>query len=432
MAVEPVTVPDHATARSAAAFRRTAALVPRTIVGNSRFPVPIFLTGGDGCRVTDADGRRYIDLTMGLGANILGHRAPAVMDALAQQMQLGIHYGVPALGEDDLAELVLAAGAGAEQVVFHASGTEAVMAALRGARGHTGRPLVGIFEGGRHGWYDDTLYDLGPGVEPKSRMTGVVGHGDRTLVLPFMDAAAFDAIERAAGELAVVLVEPVQTTAPNPAPAMFLRQLRECCDQAGVLLAFDEVVTGFRVGPGGGAVRYGVQPDLVTYGKLIGGGLPVGAVAGRADVMASFAPSGGCRTGGTFSAHPLTVAAGRAVLEELRDTSAHDDLEAQSSRFVRLVNGLMSDAGVSAHMVHAGSMLYLYWQNDPVTSGGDVDRSSDEAGRALSRHLLRHGVLAPAAHVWFLSTAHTASDVDEVVEAIGRALIDMRADGLVG
>ena len=420
--------------RSDELFRRAQDVLPggvnspvrafKSVGGN-----PFFVASGAGARVTDVDGQSYIDYVCSWGPLILGHAPPAVLAAIRDAAGRGWSYGAPCEAEVELAELVRARMPSVEMVRCVNSGTEATMAALRLARAATGRDLVLKFDGCYHGHADAFLVKAGSGVAtlglPDS--PGVpAGLAQLTLTAAFNDAAGVEAIfARRGNEIAAVIVEPYVGNAGfiPPVPG-FHETLRAQCDQYGALLIFDEVMTGFRVAAGGAQERLGVRPDLTTLGKIIGGGMPVGAYGGRADLMRQIAPSGPVYQAGTLSGNPVAMAAGLATL---KGTAAPGFYEALESRTARLVSGIESAArrrGVPITAGHAGSMWGVYLTAGPVRNFDDAKRADTALFARWHRAALAAGVfLAPSAfEAGFVSSAHTQEDIDVTVEKLDAAL----------
>jgi glutamate-1-semialdehyde 2,1-aminomutase len=419
---------------SADLFQRALAVLPGGVnspvrafraVGGS----PFFVAGAAGARLTDADGRTYIDYVCSWGPLILGHAHPAVLTALREAAARGWTYGTPCAAEVELAELVCARMPSIEMVRFVNSGTEATMAALRLARAATGRDLVLKFEGCYHGHADSFLVKAGSGVAtlglPDS--PGVPrALAELTLTAPFNDGPAVEAAFARHGDaLAAVIVEPYVGNAGfiPPLPG-FHEALRSLCDRHGALLIFDEVMTGFRVAPGGAQERLGVRPDLTTLGKIIGGGLPVGAYGGRADLMRRIAPAGPVYQAGTLSGNPLAMAAGLATLRGTTTPGFYQTLE---QRTAALVDGIAAAArrrGVPVTAGHAGSMWGVYLTAGPVRNYADARRVDTALFARWHRAALAGGVfLAPSAfEAGFVSSAHTQEDIDVTIARLDTAL----------
>ncbi len=431
-------------AKSHELYRRSHEVLAQQVVGTVLLPVPFYVQSAKGCRIVDVDGNEYIDVTMGFGPHVLGHAPEVVLDALRAQLRNGVHYGLAHPKQEELARLVTEASPCAETVAFHNSGTEATIAAIRGARAVTGRNKIGVFDGSYHGSHDLVLTVTDP-ESPRSHPR-VLPRGagippavfDQIVYLPFRDEAAYRRIRERASELAAVLLEPIETTNPRLDVGGFLAGLREVCTETGVLMILDEVVTGFRLAYGGAQEYFGVVPDLACYGKAMGGGMPIGAVGGRRDLMETFAfvvdPEATpprCLTGGTFSGNPMSMVAGAAVVRHLRDhPEIYRHFEEQGTRLATEVNEFCRAEGFVAQMLHAHSMFYLRFQRGEIASARDIDESRYELEKTYYMYLLRNGVVVPGVHISFLSAAHTADDVSVIIEAMKQSFRDMRADGL--
>jgi glutamate-1-semialdehyde 2,1-aminomutase len=379
---------------------------------------PVFFRRGEGAYLEDVDGNRYLDWVMSWGPLIFGHADPDTVEAVVEAAHQGMTFGAPTEREVELAEEIAAAVPSIEQVRLVSSGTEAAMSAVRLARGATRRDRIMRFSGCYHGHVDALLAEAGSGIAtlgiPASPgvPTGVTAD---TIVCPYnnVDAAAA-AVERYGEGLACILVEPVAgnmgVVPPEPG---FLEALRSLCDASGALLVFDEVITGFRVARGGAQERFGVRPDLTILGKIVGGGLPLAAFGGPAELMQRLAPTGDVYQAGTLSGNPLATAAGVSVLRRLSEDTVYEQLERTAAR---LEDGLRSFARVQ----RVGSMLTLFMRSDPVRNFEDASASDTERYGALFRHLLEQGIyLAPSQfEAVFVSTAHTDEDVDRMVEAV--------------
>ena len=392
---------------------------------------PFFVARAEGARLWDVDGNEYLDYVLSWGPLILGHAHPAVVRAVAEAAALGTSYGAPTVAEVELAELVRELMPSMEMLRFVNSGTEATMSAVRVARGYTGRDLLLKFDGCYHGHGDSFLVKAGSGVAtlglPNS--PGVPeGLSRLTLTATFNDLDEVAQIFRKYGDqIAGVIVEPVVGNAGFIAPEPdFLAGLRRLSEEAGALLIFDEVMTGFRVGLGGAQERFGVVPDLTTLGKVIGGGLPVGAYGGRRDVMERVAPLGPIYQAGTLSGNPLAMAAGLTQLRILRAENPYPMLEKRTHRLLEGLLGAARDAGVPATGGSAGSMWGIFFTPGPVRNFSEAQRSDVPFFRRFYHGCLDRGIFfAPSAfEAGFLSTAHTESDVDETVARASEALQD--------
>ncbi|MCU0304264.1 MAG: glutamate-1-semialdehyde 2,1-aminomutase [Thermoanaerobaculales bacterium] len=393
---------------------------------------PLFYDHAAGCRFTDADGREFVDYVGSWGPLILGHAHPAVVEAVTAAAAAGTSFGAPCARELELAELVISAVPFLEMVRFVSSGTEAVMSAVRLARGVTGRDAIVKFTGCYHGHADYLLVAAGSGLAtfgtPSS--AGVpASSAAHTLVLPLADEAAFRKLmaERG-GEVAAVVIEGVPANnGLLPQTPAFVAALRDECDRHGAMLILDEVITGFRLGPDGAAGLYGVVPDLATYGKVIGGGLPVGAYGGRREHMERLAPLGPVYQAGTLSGNPVAMAAGAAALRELLadDGRAWRRLDELGERLERGLREVFVRRGVPWSVVRRGSILWLALQEGPPPVAAEgID--PEAAGRYARLHaaLLERGIyLAPSAYeVMFVSTAHDEAAIDQTVAAFSDAI----------
>ena len=389
---------------------------------------PYFVSRSDGPYVWDADGRRYIDYVQSYGPGILGHAHPAVLEAISVAASRGTSYGAPTEAEVVMAEMVVDSVAGLESVRFVSSGTEATMSAVRLARGATGRPGIVKFAGCYHGHGDALLAAGGSGVANQG-LTGcdgvTVGAVADTIVAPYNVVPELD------DTIAAVIVEPVAANMGLVAPASgFLEGLRAACDASGALLVFDEVITGFRLARGGATGWFGVTPDLWCFGKVIGGGLPVGAFGGRWDVMEYLAPLGGVYQGGTLSGNPLVMAAGRATLE-LLDDGAFDRLTAKSARLADGLASAFSGAGLDAVLPRVGSLLGCFFGDVAPTDFDEAKALADNGVYPKVFHaLLERGVaLAPGAYeALFPSLAHTEVVIDETIFIAAEAAVMVAAE----
>jgi glutamate-1-semialdehyde 2,1-aminomutase len=394
----------------------------RAVGGNPRV-----LRSGRGAYVVDADGREYVDWAMSYGPLILGHAHPAVVAAVTEAARRGTTFGAPTEAEVLLAEAICERVPGVERVRLTSSGTEATMSALRLARAFTGRDDVIKFAGGYHGHADAFLVEAGSGV----LSTGIAGSAGvpedtvrHTVVVPYNDLAAVEEALRQR-RAAAVFVEPVAgnmgVVAPLPG---FLPGLRALCDRYGALLVFDEVITGFRVARGGAQERYGVRPDLTTMGKIVGGGMPVGAFGGWADVMSLLAPEGTVFQAGTLSGNPLAMAAGLATLGELDRPGTYEGLERTAAALAQGLEEAAREAGVPLHVGRVGSMLTPFFRTGPVVDLDDV-RASDTAAYARFYHAMAdRGVLLPPSpfECLFVSTAHGDEELERTLAAARPAM----------
>jgi glutamate-1-semialdehyde 2,1-aminomutase len=420
--------------RSEAAYARAKHAIP----GGVNSPVrafrsvggtPVFIRSAAGCTLTDVDGNEYVDYVMSWGPLILGHAHPAVVEAVRAAALRGTSYGAPTEAETALAELVIEMVPSIERVRFCSSGTEATMSALRLARAFTGRAKLVKFAGCYHGHGDAFLISAGSGaltngVPDSPGITAGVS-GD-TIVVDYNDLDALRVAFAAHGdEIAAVIVEPYVGNMGLVLPQTgFLEGLRELTERHGAVLIFDEVMTGFRVGPGGVQEREGVSPDLTTLGKIIGGGLPVGAFGGRSDIMSRLSPEGPVYQAGTLSGNPLAMAAGLATLRGLQAPGTYAHLHALGTRFTQGMSALFTRRGVPHVAANRGSMVGFFFTAGPVHNLTDA-KTSDTALYARFFHgmLDRGHYLAPSQfEAGFLSTAHREEDVDRTLAAAAEAL----------
>ena len=390
---------------------------------------PRFIRAASGATMTDVNGRTYIDYVGSWGPMILGHADPEVVEALREALARGTSYGAPTELEIEVAEEIIDAVPSIEMVRMVNSGTEATMSALRLARGFTGRDKIVKFEGCYHGHGDSLLVKAGSGVAtlglPDS--PGVPPSvAENTLTAPFNDTDALEQIFAPYGEdLAAVIIEPVVGNMGCVPPAEgFLPQLRELTKRHGALLIFDEVMTGFRLARGGAQALFNIRPDLTTLGKIIGGGLPVGAYGGRRDIMERVAPSGPVYQAGTLSGNPLAMTAGLTTLRRLRDPQVYERLERAGARLVEGLTRAARAAGVETVTNRVGSMWTTFFTGEAVTDWTSASRASRDTYGRFFHAMLGEGVyLAPSQfEAGFISTAHTDELIDRTVEAAARAL----------
>ncbi|HYB42046.1 MAG TPA: glutamate-1-semialdehyde 2,1-aminomutase [Candidatus Methylomirabilis sp.] len=390
---------------------------------------PFFVDRAEGARVVDVDGRSYIDFLGSWGPLILGHAAPAVVEALTEAVRRGTSYGAPTAQEVEMAERIQRAVPSMEMVRLVSSGTEAAMSAIRVARGATGRDVIIKFDGCYHGHADSLLVKAGSGGAtfgvPDSLGVPAALAG-LTVALPFNDLAAVSrALESRRGEVAAVLVEPVAGNmgVVPPAPG-FLQGLRDLCTRHGALLVFDEVITGFRIAAGGAQALYGVRPDLTCLGKIIGGGLPVGAYGGARDLMSRVAPLGGVYQAGTLSGNPLAVAAGLATLRALEDPGVYGRLERLGSLLAAGITEAAKAVGVPVTVNRVGSMLTTFFAEGPITDYASARRADTARYARFFHAMLDRGVfLAPSQfETAFVSLAHSEADLDAAARACRAAM----------
>lgn len=399
---------------------------------------PIVGQRSQGCRLWDVDGNEYVDLTMGLGVNLLGHNPEFVRDAIAAQLTQGIQIGPQSELAGEVASLICEL-TGVERVAFSNTGTEAVMTAIRLARAVTGRSKIAMFAGSYHGHSDGTLVKaVGEKWQSVAITPGIPAVlAQETLVLPYDKPEALEQIKLYASELAAVLVVPVQTNRPNLQPRTFLHQLRQLTTECDIPLIFDEMVTGFRIHPGGAQAWFEVQADLVTYGKIIGGGLPIGVIAGKAAYLdaidggfwqygdGSLPQAATTFFAGTFCKHPLAMAAAHAVLQHLKiaGPSLQAELNQRTTQFVQTLNEYFEADEVPLRMANFGSLF-----GPAAGDGADANEADDIAINfaLLYYHLIERGVL-PRGSGGYLSTAHTDADLEFILQAIQASVQALRS-----
>ncbi len=390
---------------------------------------PFFVTRADGATLTTADGRTLVDFVCTWGPAILGHNHPAIREAIRAALECGTSFGTPNPLEVEMAELVVASVPSIEKVRMCNSGTEATMSCVRLARGFTGRDKIVKFAGCYHGHVDSLLIKAGSGAltlgSPDS--AGIPASFAReTIVLPFNDPAALDeSFARFGPEIAGVILEPypanVGLLLPRPG---YLARLRELCTRHGAVLIFDEVMTGFRLGPGGVQAREGVRPDLTALGKIIGGGLPVGAFGGRVEIMDTLAPLGPVYQAGTLSGNPLAMAAGIAALRLLRETDPYERLDRLGRRIAAALAEAAAAKGLALQVPQVGSMFSLFFSEEPVVDYATAVASDKEPFNRVFHRALGDGVYLPpsAYETCFLSTAHEGPAIDRACEVLARAV----------
>ena len=385
---------------------------------------PLFIDHAKGARVWDADGREYIDYVGSWGPAILGHAHPGTVKAVQEAAERGLSFGAPSAAELEIAELITQLVPSIEKVRLVSSGTEATMSAIRLARGFTGRSKIIKFEGCYHGHADFLLVKAGSGALTFGNPTsaGVPAEtAAQTLVLDYNDVAGLEqTFSKLGTEIACIIVEPFAGNMNLVKPtAEFMAAMRRLCDASGALLIFDEVMTGFRVDLGGAQKLLGIRPDLTTLGKVIGGGMPVGAFGGRAEVMDQLAPLGPVYQAGTLSGNPVAVAAGLATLKAVSVSGFYTRLAATTQRLVAGLSAAANDAGVTFCADSVGGMFGLYFAAKPPASFAEVMQCDKEQFNRFFHAMQDHGItLAPSAfEAGFVSAAHTDADIDATVSA---------------
>lgn len=410
-------------------FQRAQQLIPGGVNSPARAfggvgGEPPFIERGSGAYLYDVDGNKLLDYVGSWGPHILGHRHPAVIEAIQQTLARGTSFGAPTVQESELAELVIDAVPSIEQVRMVNSGTEATMSAIRLARGFTGRDKIIKFAGCYHGHVDSLLVQAGSAAltlgTPSS--PGIpAGCTADTLSLEYNDTQQLAEVFAAQGsEIACVILEPVVGNMGVVAPSTeFLQTLRRLCDEHGALLIFDEVMTGFRVAYGGAQERFGMRPDLTTLGKIIGGGMPVGAYGGRADVMKSISPTGPVYQAGTLSGNPMAMACGIATLRTLKETDPYAELERKTKRLVAGLSKAAGNADVPHTVPHVGSMFTLFFNPEPVTNYTVSSRNDTERFARYFWGMLDRGFYLPCSQFEanFVSVCHTDEDIDATIAA---------------
>lgn len=396
----------------------------RSVDGN-----PIFMDHGEGCHLVDADGNRFIDFCCSWGPLILGHAHPNVVHQVQQTVAKGMSFGAPTRLENELADLILSNHAYIEKIRFVNSGTEAAMSAIRLARGYSGKNKIVKFEGCYHGHVDSLLVKAGSGLVTlgSSSSAGVPeSFVQETIVLPLNDRTAVEqAVEQYKGEIACIALEPIP--ANNGLLLQdkeFLQFLREICTREGILLFFDEVISGFRVGFEGAAGYYGIQPDMIAFGKIIGGGMPVGAYAASAEVMDHVAPVGPVYQAGTLSGNPVAMAAGIAQLTECLKPGFYDELEIKTQIFTREITEYAERKGYPFSMPHIASIFWIAFAEEKIQAASQIDPGSMEHFKKLHAALLDRGVyIGPSGYeVGFISEAHDDDTLNQAVEAFQESL----------
>ncbi len=387
---------------------------------------PYFVDRAEGPYVWDVEGRRYIDMVQSYGAVVLGHASPIITEAVMTAVQRGTSYGAPTPREVQLADEICSRVPGVDQIRLVNSGTEATMSAIRLARGHTGRDRILKFAGNYHGHADMLLAAGGSGIAT----LGLSGsNGVPASAVADTIVAPYGVVPTLSQDVACVIVEPVAANMGLVAPTRgFLQGLRDECDRVGALLIFDEVITGFRLGSGGAVVHFGIEADLVCYGKIIGGGLPIGAFGGRADIMSSLAPLGPVYQAGTLSGNPVATSAGLAALRAL-DADAYQALEAKAARLADGLQASLDAAGFPAVVTRITTLVGLYCGSTAPTDYDEACKTDEGNYARLFHAMLKRGVaMAPGAYeVMFAGLSHTDEVIDDVIAIAAEAAAEVMA-----
>ena len=431
---EPVNTtgkPDISREKSAELYEKAKTYFPGGVNSPVRafrsvYGTPLFIEKGDGCHVWDADGNQFIDFCCSWGPLILGHNNAKVREKVTEVMQKGMSFGAPTALENELAELILKHNKFIKKLRFVSSGTEAVMSAIRLARGYTKRDKILKFEGCYHGHSDSLLVKAGSGLVTfgETSSAGVPkSFADETVVVALNDREALQkAFEEFKDQIAAVIIEPIP--ANNGLLLQdkdYLQYLREICTQNGTLLIFDEVISGFRIGFEGAAGHYGIQPDIITYGKIIGGGLPVGAYGSSAEFMDHISPVGSVYQAGTLSGNPVAMAAGIAQLSELQRMGFYRDLNNKTEEFTESIQRFATARNYKFKVFTIGSIFWFAFTDlEKISRADEIDATSMEKFKKMHRELLNRGIyLGPSGYeVGFISSAHNKTDLEKAKRAI--------------
>lgn len=426
--------PDISRVKSAELYKKAQKYFPGGVNSPVRafksvYGTPLFIEKGDGCFIWDADGNKFIDFCCSWGPLILGHNNPKVRESVTEALQNGLSFGAPTALENELAELIVKNNRYLEKIRFVSSGTEAVMSAIRLARGYTKRDKIIKFEGCYHGHSDSLLVKAGSGLVTfgETSSAGVPkAFADETIVLPLNSVEAVkEAFSQFEGQIAAIIIEGI------PANNGLLIQekeyihfLREICSENQALLIFDEVITGFRLGFEGAAAYYDVKPDIITYGKIIGGGMPVGAYGASAEIMSHISPDGGVYQAGTLSGNPIAMAAGIAQLSVLK-SGAYKDLNAKACSFVESIRRYAEAKNYKMKVFSVASIFWFaFTDKDHIRAAADIEHESMEKYKIMHRELLNRGVyFGPSGYeVGFVSTAHSKTELEIAKRAIFESL----------
>ncbi len=431
MPVNTGSKPDISRQKSAELYEKAKTYFPGGVNSPVRafksvYGTPLFIQKGDGCYVWDADGNQFIDFCGSWGPLILGHNFAKVREKVTEVMQNGMSFGAPTALENELAELIIKNNKHVEKIRFTSSGTEAVMSAIRLARGFTGRDKIIKFEGCYHGHSDSLLVKAGSGLVTfgETSSLGVPkSFAAETIVIPLNDTNAItQAFDQFRGEVAAVIIEGIPANnGLLVQDQQYIDFLQQACKENGALLIFDEVITGFRLGFEGAAGYYGAKPDIVTYGKIIGGGLPVGMYGASAEIMGHISPDGGVYQAGTLSGNPVAMAAGIAQLTELLRSGFYKELNSKAAEFAESIQRFATARSYKFKVFNVGSIfLFAFTDKDKIQCADDIDPASMDKFKIMHRELLNRGIyLGPSGYeVGFVSAAHTKVELEKAKRAI--------------
>lgn len=427
--------PDISREKSAELYEKSKTYFPGGVNSPVRafksvYGTPLFIQKGDGCHIWDADGNQFIDFCASWGPLILGHNHPSIREKVIQAMQNGMSFGAPTALENQLAELILKHNRYIQKIRFTSSGTEAVMSAVRLARGYTKRDKIIKFEGCYHGHIDSLLVKAGSGLVTfgETSSAGIPkAFADETIVVPLNNEQAVrDAFEQFEGDIAAVIIEPVPANNGLLLQTKeFLQFLRNICSKNKSLLIFDEVISGFRIGFEGASAFYDIQPDIITYGKIIGGGLPVGMYGSSKEIMGMISPDGPVYQAGTLSGNPVAMAAGIAQLTELSKSGFYKNLNSKTLDFTDSIQRFATANNYKFKVFTIGSIFWFaFTDRERISSAEEIDASSMEKFKIMHRELLNRGVyFGPSGYeVGFVSAVHTKIDLEKAKRAIFESL----------
>ncbi len=434
MPINTSSKPDISRVKSAALYQKSKTYFPGGVNSPVRafksvFGTPLFIEKGDGCFIWDADGNQFIDFCASWGPLILGHNNAKIREKVTQVMQNGMSFGAPTALENELAELIIKNNQFVEKIRFTSSGTEAVMSAIRLARGFTGKDKIIKFEGCYHGHTDALLVKAGSGLVTfgETSSAGIPkAYANETIVIPLNDTAAItQAFAQFKDQIAAVIIEGIPANNGLIIQHQaYVEFLRTACTTNNALLIFDEVITGFRVGFEGAAGYYGIKPDIVTYGKIIGGGLPVGMYGASNEIMSHISPDGGVYQAGTLSGNPVAMAAGIATLTELLRFGFYKDLNKKTQDFTESIQRFATTRNYKFKVFTVGSIFWFAFTDKNIKTAEDIDPKSMDKFKVMHRELLNRGIyMGPSGYeVGFVSAAHTKIELEKAKRAIFEAL----------